>query len=115
MYIKYKKKPAQQIENEKTERDKLREFFNYLWNKLPKIKRCWNCGKLIFGENLSVYHDHLIEKETHPHLKYEEENMFFCCFDCHTNKGNGFPGEKHKIAIEKAKQKFIYGAKSGEE
>jgi len=40
-------------------------------------------------------------------LKYEKKNMFFCCGDCHTKKGNGFPVEKHREAIEKAKKELL--------
>lgn len=107
MPIKRKKKTQQEIDRDKEEREKMWRFFNSLWGKLPKIKRCWNCGRRIYGENLSLYWDHLCEKETYPELKYKEENMFFCCGDCHTNKTNGWPGEKHKEAILTAKQKLL--------
>lgn len=32
--------------------------------------------------------------------------MFFCCGECHTKKGNGFPTKKHQKAINKAKEKY---------
>ncbi len=104
--IKRRVKTPEEIETNRQEQLKLWAFFTLLWRKLPAVKTCWNCGKRIFGENLTIYWDHLLPKADYPELKYEEENMFFCCADCHTNKGNGFPGEKHKAAIEKAKQTF---------
>lgn len=48
--------------------------------------------------------DHLLEKSTYPDIMYERWNIFICCFQCHGNKSNGFPGDKHKEAIERAKE-----------
>lgn len=89
----------------KLEAEKMWNFFLYLWEKI-KVKRCWACKKPIYGECLSIYFDHLLEKSVYEELKYEEENIFFCCGDCHTRKGNGFPHPVHAEAIEKAKQRF---------
>jgi hypothetical protein len=99
----HKDKPQKDI----GEIDKMREFFNSLWEKLPKVKKCRACGKRIFGENLTIYWDHLLEKEIFPQFKYEPKNMFFCCPDCHTEKSNGFPKPLHLQAIEKAKKELL--------
>ena len=87
---------------------KMWEFFQQLWEKLPKKKTCWSCGCVIYGENSSLYWDHLLEKglERYKHLAFEEKNMFFCCGECHQKKTNGFPTEKHQEAIDNAKQKL---------
>jgi len=106
--IKRKIKTEQQKEKSRVEKEKMWEFYNYLWKSIKGERKCWNCEKRIWGENLSLYHDHLLPKELYPQFKYEEENMFFCCGDCHQNKTNGHPGEKHRKAIELAKQKFLY-------
>ena len=78
-----------------------------LWSKLPKEKKCSSCGRRIYGENKPLYWDHLLERNKYPHLQYEEENMYFCCGECHTSKTNGWPKPNHKAAIEHAKQKFL--------
>lgn len=100
-----KKKIEAMILEEKLEREKMWAFYEYLWNKI-KVKKCWACGVPIYGEISSIYFDHLLEKQTYEELKYEEENIFFCCADCHNRKGNGYPHPVHAEAIEKAKQRF---------
>jgi len=106
--LKKKPKTVEQKEENRQEIEKMWDFFNELWAKLPVIKKCWGCKKRIFGENLSVYWDHLIRKTDHPELKYEKDNMFFCCLDCHTKKEGGFAVESHQEAINKAKEKFLW-------
>lgn len=89
------------------ERYKMIEFFDKLWDKQKKPRRCQSCGKKIIGENLSIYHDHLLEKEFWPQFIYEERNMFFCCAECHDLKTRGFITPKHKEALEKAKKELL--------
>lgn len=85
----------------------MHNFFEELWGQLPKIKKCWSCGKRIYGENLSIYWDHLLPKEIYPELKYNKENMFFCCSECHDLKTRGFPTKKHQEAIERAEMELL--------
>lgn len=109
MRIKRKEKTQEQKEKDREEGARMWFFFSLLWSKLPKDKFCSSCGTPIWGENKSYYWDHLLEwkKDEYAHLKYEEENMYFCCGDCHTKKTNGFPTPKHKEAIEEAKKKLL--------
>lgn len=88
------------------ETNQMWELFELHWNTHPD-KKCEACGKQLFGENLTVYHDHLLEKgvDRFEYLAYDIDNLFLCCWECHTAKGNGFPLPKHKAAIEAALKK----------
>lgn len=85
---------------------KMWKLFSGLWNNL-KEKKCWSCGESIYGENSSAYWHHLLPKSKHPELKFERENLYFCCLDCHSKTEAGFPPNKIKIATEEAKEKFL--------
>lgn len=104
--IKRKIKSEEQINDENEEKEKMWRLFEQLWNGLRE-KRCWNCNCPIYGENLTIYWDHCLQKDKYPELKFERNNLFFCCSSCHQLKGNGFPGEKHLEAINKAKEIFL--------
>lgn len=82
-------------------------LFDELWEKLPKPRKCWSCDKKITGQNLSVYWDHLLEREFYPEFTLEERNLYFCCLKCHDSKTKGFPTEEHKQAIERAKKELL--------
>lgn len=83
--------------------DKQWDFFLKIWNERPHI--CGNCNKSLGSEPRSYHFDHLLEKSIYKDLKYVDENIFLICLECHNNKSNGFPGEKHKLAIEAFKAK----------
>lgn len=95
----------------KQETEELHEWFQQLWEKLPKKKKCQSCGAPIWGENRSYYWDHLLEKNKYPECRMEEWCLYFCCFTCHSLKTNGFPTKNHKKAIQEAKNKYqeIFG------
>ncbi len=102
-----KKGKSQQVKDvERAQQDAMWEMFELHWSSKPHI--CENCNTPLWGENKSLYHDHLLEKgtEKYKHLKYEIGNLFLCCWECHTNKGNGYPGKKHQQAIQNAKIKY---------
>jgi len=80
------------------------ELFEKHWNLKPHY--CESCNKWLGNENNLCFHDHLIEKSSRKDIALEIENLFLVCFDCHGLKTNGFPTEKHKIAILKAKEKY---------
>lgn len=84
--------------------NKMRDFFLSIWSK--RLHNCESCNKWLGNEPLSYMFDHLLEKSSHPELKYEEENIMLVCLDCHTNKGNGFPSDITKLRIEKVKKLF---------
>lgn len=92
------------LEEERKERAEMKAFFEYLWNNIKGKKVCSVCGSPIYGENLSIYHDHLLEKHLYPEYKFEEWNMALVCLDCHIAKGNGWPKEKHLEMMEEARK-----------
>lgn len=90
----------------KEETEKQWLLFQELWRALPE-KKCWSCGAKIYGPNKPLYWDHLLEKSKYPELRYEKENLYFCCGDCHQKKNMGWPTDKHKQAIKKAESIFL--------
>lgn len=102
------KKPSEkQIQKniEKKEYNLLQwELFEKHWNLKPHY--CESCNKYLGSENNLCFHDHLIEKSNRKDIALEIENLYLCCFDCHSLKTNGFPTENHKKAIKIAKKKY---------
>ncbi len=90
----------------------LHEFMFEWWQNLSseQKKYCWSCGARMPSGFSTAYCDHLLEKgvDKYKHLAFEPKNLWYCCLDCHANKGNGFPTEKHKEAIENAKKTLIF-------
>lgn len=105
MYIKRKKKSEQEKLHDQIESARMWFFWSLIWAQL-KDKNCWECGVYLGKEMKSYMFDHLLEQNKYEELKYEKENIFICCGDCHTKKTNGFPGEKHRQAIDNAKIRF---------
>jgi 5-methylcytosine-specific restriction endonuclease McrA len=104
--IKRKISDRKHLIDRKEEGEKLWQLFEEHWRIKPHI--CQSCNCKLFGENKSIYHDHLLEhgRERYEHLKFEMDNLFLVCFDCHTKKGNGYPTEKHQEAINNIKRIF---------
>lgn len=103
--ISEKQKQKNVLKSERTKQMHL--WLKSLWDKMPKNKKCSSCGCNIWGEFKTIYFDHLLEKSRYEELEFEEENIYFCCGDCHTLKGNGFPTENHKKAIDGARARFL--------
>lgn len=90
--------------NSSYDKEKMYALFDLHWDTHPD-KKCESCGKQLWGENLTIYHDHLLEKSVYPEFMYEIDNLFLVCLDCHTKKPSK-PTEKHLEAIEQAKKRF---------
>lgn len=86
------------------DKEKMYALFDLHWDTHPD-KKCESCGKQLWGENLTIYHDHLLEKSVYPELMYAIDNLFLVCLDCHTKKPSK-PTENHLEAIEQAKKRF---------
>lgn len=93
--------------SKKQQYEKLWSLYNELWEALPKKKHCSSCGKQIYGENKSIYWDHLLDKSKFPELMYEAWNLYFVCGDCHSQKSMGHPTRKHQAAIDQAKENYV--------
>jgi len=82
----------------------LHEFFRNLWAK--KKHYCENCGEWLGNEPLSYHFDHLLEKNKHPDLKFEEENIMMVCLECHDNKTRGNLTDFVRHKIEEVRKRF---------
>lgn len=100
-------KNAEQKRIKMLDRERMWNMFLEIWRERPHKSEI--SGKWLGNEPLSCMFDHLLEKELYPELKFEKENIMLMTCDEHTNKTNGWPLEKHKEAIEKAKKQFLCG------
>ena len=101
-----KKVSTKQIEKNKDKALKNKELhlFMYEWWKKQPVNKCMNCGCNLPKEFCTWMVDHLLPKSTYKELAFNVDNFFICCLSCHSLKESGFPGVKHKEAIEKAKE-----------
>lgn len=83
----------------------MKSFFLEIWNKRKKHE-CENCGKWLGKEPLSYMFDHLLEKNKHPDLKDEEDNIMLVCLECHDLKTRGFITDFVRAKIEEVRKKF---------
>lgn len=84
------------------EKSFMREFFVNVWKK--RDHSCENCKTYLGSVPLSYMFDHVLEKSKYPHLKYEEENIWILCLECHTNKTNCNLNTTMKEKIKKVKE-----------
>lgn len=83
---------------------KMMKLFDLHWNTHPD-RKCEACGVQLCGDNLTLYHDHLVPKSKFEVFKFDIDCLFLCCGTCHTMKESGFPLNPHKKAIEEFKLK----------
>ncbi len=69
----------------------LREDFGY---------RCCYCGshESVFGALRNMTIDHFRPKSRFPHLAVEYTNLYYCCGECNTYKGDRWPSEAELAA-----------------
>lgn len=72
-----------------------------IWKERPHVSEV--SGTPLYGEPLSIYFDHLLEKETYPQYRYEKWNIALVTWEEHDLKGKGFPLPKHQELIGRAK------------
>ena len=97
------KEELKALKKQETEKQWL--FFLQIWKTVEK--KCQSCGRNIYGPPKPLYFDHLLEKNKYPEFRFERENMYICCGDCHAKKNIGNPTAKHKLAIQIAETKFL--------
>ena len=97
--FKRKKKVVDQEEIEK-----MRAFFLSIWSKRPHY--CSICGAYLGSEPRTYHFEHLIEKQSHPELKYEERNVELLDLGCHDMKTRGFYPESYIKKIAETKKLF---------
>lgn len=101
---KISKSKIAKIEHEKEQSDKQKQLFYNIWESNPH--RCQSCNKFLGNEIKTYFFDHLLEKSKYKDLRYNEDNIFICCMDCHELKTMGNPTVKHQEAINKIKEKY---------
>lgn len=95
---KEKKKPKRRKVNYDPKiKQKDHEFYNGIWEKRPHV--CGNCNAFLGNEPLTIYFDHILEKSKYPEYRYNENNIWLLCWNCHTNKTNGIYSDKMREVI----------------
>jgi 5-methylcytosine-specific restriction endonuclease McrA len=79
-------------------------FFMSIWRS--RLHECEICLAKLGDEPLSYMFDHLLEKSTHPNLKFEKENIALVCLECHDKKSRGIISEKYQERINFVRTKF---------
>ena len=87
--LRAKPKTQEQKDQQREDIEKMWLLFEEHWNKEPH--RCTICSRKLYGDNLSVYHHHVLAKgiERYKHLKYEIGNLQIVCWECHSGIENG--------------------------
>lgn len=96
-----KLKSTRYIKQSGYDKEKMFALYDLHWDTHPD-KKCESCGKQLYGENLTLYHDHLLEKSVYPQYAYDLDNLFLCCSKCHSAKSMKNPTPTHLKAIKKA-------------
>jgi hypothetical protein len=101
---KYSAKKKEQWAEEKKEKEKMWNFFMEIWKERPH--RSEVSDQWLGNEPLTIFFDHLLEKEKYPEIKYEKWNIALVTWSEHDAKGNGFPLPKHQQLIDEAREKW---------
>ena len=103
--LKSRPKTPEEKQQQSEDIEKMHQLFERHWILEWRgcFHQCENCGTVIYGEDKTLYHHHLLEKgiARYEHLKYEIDNLMLLCEPCHTRTSNGYPGEK---VIERTNQ-----------
>lgn len=84
--------------------EKMQAFFLSIWKS--RSHYCVICGAYLGSEPHSYNFDHLLEKQSHPELKYEKRNIELLCLDCHGSKSMSFYPGSYAKKIQKTKKLF---------
>src|SRR5581483_4805410 len=85
------------LEGRKLRAWKLNELYMKVWQAEPHY--CMSCGKWLGDEPRTTFFDHLLEKSKYPEHEFDIDNIYLCCWDCHSRKTNGQPTKEHEEAI----------------
>lgn len=101
-----KSKPvSEEVKNQRKEQQEADwKFYSQIWSE--REHKCIVCNRYLGEEINKACIDHLIEKSSHPELRYESENVVLVCIDHHAAKTNGFCHLTHQIEIDRAKIRF---------
>lgn len=90
------------LKEEREETKKMWMFFLEIWVERPHW--CVVCNAPLYGQPVSAFFDHLLEKHLYPEYKFEKWNIAVVCLNCHSSKSNGWPKEKHLEMMEEARK-----------
>jgi 5-methylcytosine-specific restriction endonuclease McrA len=79
---KVSKKRAKQILEQKATLEADKEFYKAIWAASPHW--CFECGKKLGREPLTLFFHHLLEKRNYPQFRHTPENITILCPDCHS-------------------------------
>jgi hypothetical protein len=91
--------------SDKEDTEKQFKLFLEIWSE--RLHKSEISGQPIYGEALSVYFDHLLEKSKYPELKFDKKNIVIVTSEEHESRHNGFPVPKHKELIDKAFEELL--------
>ncbi len=62
----------------------MQRWFGEIWKSTPAHQRkCFETGERLYGEALSIYFHHVLEKETWPEYRFERWNIVFVTWQVH--------------------------------
>jgi 5-methylcytosine-specific restriction endonuclease McrA len=94
--LKRKAPDKQTVHERKAQSAKDWAFYESIWVNRSHTCEVHDGYKFLGYEPKKYMFDHLIEKSTHPELRYEPENIALVCSDCHSSKTNGHPNIRHQ-------------------
>lgn len=80
---KVSKKRRQRLGEQKVEQQKDWAFFLEIWDEREHI--CFESGQPIYGEPLTLYFHHVLEKELYPQYRYKKWNIVLVTWAVHDN------------------------------
>jgi 5-methylcytosine-specific restriction endonuclease McrA len=75
-------KKAKQLLEQKATAEADWEFYLQIWAASPHW--CFECGKRLGKEPLTLFFHHLLEKRNYPQFRHTPENITILCPDCHS-------------------------------
>lgn len=81
MRIKRKKKSQEQIDKEKEESNKMKQFFLEIWKERPHYSELSN--KWLGKEPLTIFFHHILKSRKYPQAKYDKECVILVTFEEH--------------------------------
>lgn len=90
---------------DKQEYVKLLSFYKQIWEERKHYSEV--SGEWLGDVPKLIFFEHLLEKSAYPQFKYERRNVILCTANEHHLKSGGYPLEKHKELINKAKKELI--------
>src|SRR5690606_8602994 len=99
-------KRLKKLEEKKKILEKDREFYLNIWNKRKHV--CYETGKYLGKEPLSVFFHHLLPKEKYTEFRWEEKNLVLLSWEAHNHvETNIDKCPKTKLLYEEVKNLLL--------